>query len=212
MGPAFVETEFQSNHGSRHGPTAGTEGRGTTEVEGHLGHSQHGGILALMNTYVAVNTFVYSVTFMSEKLVYSLKEIVRETGLNPGRLACNWESTQGAIAIWLRSRHLLAVRLEIYNPTTNKLILRWDFDVVYDADGDGSMWVDTDDLWYAIAKTGQAPSRCKYDVILMTKYGSPDVPGWSNCSLRSTHGLSRHSIGTMMSASNGLSSRAAYWS
>ncbi len=165
-----------------------------------------------MSTFVAVNTYVYSVTYMSEKLVHSLKEIVRQSGLDPGRLAINWESTQDAIATWLRSRDLLAVHLEIYKPASNKLILRWDFDVLYDADGDGSMWVDTDDLKYAIRKSGQAPSQCKYNVILTTRNGRPDVDGWGSCDFRSTDGLSRHSIGTMVNASNGLGARAAYWS
>lgn len=164
-----------------------------------------------MSTHVAVNTYTYSVTYLSEKLLYSLKEVIRETGLDPGKLASNWESTQDAVATWLESRDLLAVNLEIYNPTTGKLILRWDFDVLYDVDGDGSMWVDADDLRYHIIKTGHAPSRCKYDVILRTRNGRPDVDGWGPCEMRSTEGMSRHSIGTMINASSGLGSRAAYW-
>jgi len=164
-----------------------------------------------MSTYVTVNTYTYSVTFMSEKIVHSLKEIIRESGLDPGKLAGNWESTQEGIATWLRTRDLLAVHLEIYNPTTDKLVLRWDFDVVYDADGGDGMWIDTEDLWYAINKAGQAPCRCKYSLILTTQHGRPDVDGWSSCGYRSTDGLSRHSIGTMINASSGLGSRAAYW-
>ena len=164
-----------------------------------------------MSTFVAVNTYAYTVTYLSDKLVHSLKEIVRRSGLDPGKLADNWESTQDAIATWLGTRDLLTVHLEIYKPATDKLILRWDFDVVYDADGDGSMWVDTDDLSYAIAKSGQAPSQCKYTVKLTTRNGRPDVPGWGSGSFRSTAGLSRHSIGTMVNASNGLGARAAYW-
>jgi hypothetical protein len=166
-----------------------------------------------MSTYVAVNTYTYSVTFLSEKIVLSLKDIIRESGLDPGKLAGSWGSTQNAIATWLNSRDLYAVHLEIYDPSTDELALRWDVDVVYDAaDGDGSMWVDTDDLHYAIKKAGVAPSACSYDVILLTRNGRPDVDGWSSCDFRSTDGMSRHSIGTMANASNGLGARAAYWS
>ena len=165
-----------------------------------------------MSSFVAVNTYTYSVTFLSEKIVHSLKEIIRESCLDPGKLAGNWESTQNGIATYLRTKALLTVHLEIYNPNTDKLVLRWDFDVVYDAyDGDGSMWVDTDDLYYAIRKAGQAPSQCKYRVILTTHHGTPDIDGWSSCEFRSTNGMSRHSIGTMANASNGLGARAAYW-
>lgn len=166
-----------------------------------------------MSSFVAVNTYTYSVTFLSEKIVHSLKEMLRESGLSPQRLAGNWASTQEAISTWLYSRDLLTVHLEIYNATTDANVLRWDIDVVYDAnDGDGSMWVDTDDLHYAIRKAGVAPSNCSYRVILSTRNGRPEVDGWSNCEFRSTDGMSRHSIGTMINASNGLGARAAYWS
>lgn len=165
-----------------------------------------------MNTFVAVNTYTYSLTYLSEKLVYSLKEVIRESGLDPGRLANDWESTQDAVHTWLSTRDLLAVTLEVYSPWTDKLVLRWDFDVMYDVQGDGSMWVDGDDLRYHIIKKGQVPSTCKYRVILRTKPGHPNVPGWGPCEFRSINGLSRHSIGTMINAANGLGSRAAYWS
>ncbi|MEO9593588.1 HORMA domain containing protein [Rhodopirellula bahusiensis] len=166
-----------------------------------------------MSTHVAVNTYTYSVTFLSEKILHSLKEIIRESGLDPAKLAGSWASTQRAMSTWLNTRDLYAVTLEVYKPSSDKLVLRWDIDVVYDAaDGDGSMWVDNDDLYYAIKKAGVAPSACKYDVILRTRNGRPDVEGWSSCEFRSTEGMSRHAIGTMANASNGLGARAAYWS
>ncbi len=165
-----------------------------------------------MSTYVAVNTYTYSLTYLSEKLVYSLKEIIRESGLDPGKLASNWASTQNAIAIWLGTRDLVTVTLEVYSPSSDELVVRWDFDVMYDVYGDGSMWVDAADLKYHILKRGELPSQCEYDVILRTKLGRPDVPGWGPCTMRSTDGLSRRSIGTMINAANGLGSRAAYWS
>lgn len=164
-----------------------------------------------MSTFVAVNTYTYSLTYLSEKLVYSLKEVIRESGLDPGRLASNWESTQKAISTLLATHDLLAVHLEVYKPLTGKLVLRWDFDVVYDVDGDGSMWVDADDLKYHILKAGQAPSQCNYRVILAMRQGRPPPPDWESCEFRTTNGMSRHSIGTMINASNGLGSRAAYW-
>jgi len=166
-----------------------------------------------MSTHVAVNTYTYSVTYLSDKIVHSLKEIIRETGLDPAKFAGNWESTQNGISTWLKSRHLNSVHLEVFSIATDKLVLRWDLEVVYDApDGDGSMWVDTDDLCYAIRKAGQSPGSCDYRVVVNTRNGRPDVAGWSTCSFRSTVDFSRHSIGTMIGARNGLASSAAYWS
>lgn len=165
-----------------------------------------------MSTHVAVKTYTHSVTYLSEKLVHSIKEVLRETGLSPARLAGNWESTQRAISKWLGTQDLLTVHVEIFNPTTDKLTLRWDFDINYDDYGDGSMWVDTDDLRYRIRKTGQAPRSCDYRIILMTRHGRPDVEGWSSCDFRSTAGMSRHAIGVMANAGSGLGASAAYWS
>lgn len=165
-----------------------------------------------MSTFVAVNTYTYSVTYLAEKLLLSLKDVIRETGLDPAKLTDDWKVLQDGFSTWLATGDLQIVYLEIYDPRDDSLVLRWDLDIVYDASSNGSMWVDTDDLRYHILKAGRAPSRCKYSVKVRTKNGRPDVSGWSSCSFRSTDGMSRHSIGTMINASNGLGSRAAYWS
>ena len=50
--------------------------------------------------------------------------------------------------------------LEIFNPTTDALIVRWDIDIVYSwSSGDGSFWTDTEQLKYHIRKAGLAPER-----------------------------------------------------
>ena len=68
--------------------------------------------------------------------------------------------------------------LEIYNPATDKLVTRWDIDIVYGwSDGDGSFWTDTEQLKYAIKKAGLLPSQAKYKLMLDTKPGRPDVEG-----------------------------------
>lgn len=164
-----------------------------------------------MSTFVAVNTYTYSITYLAEKLLLSLKDVIRETGLDPAKLTDDWEVLQDGISTWLGTRDLETVHLEIYDLKDDSLVLRWDLEIVYDAYSDGGMWVDTDDLRYHILKAGRAPLKCKYSVKVHTKNGRPDVDGWYRCSFRSTDGMSRHSIGTMINASNGLGSRAAYW-
>ena len=156
-------------------------------------------------------TYTHSVTYVSEKILLCLKEIVREIGLNPSRLSEDWEVLQKGISTWLESRHLARVHLEIYDPNGSKLVRRWDFDIEYDYPGSDSFWADTADIRYHLQKAGFVPDRCEYRVIASTREGSPDVPGWSSCTFLSTDSLSQHSIGTTIFGNNGLASKTAYW-
>jgi len=167
-----------------------------------------------MSTFVSTNTYTHSITYLADKMLLSMKDIVRESGLDPTKLTEEWDVLERGLTTWITTQYLESLHLEIFDPLNKgKLVCRWELDVFYNSQGDVSMWIDTDDLYYHIAKkTGRAPSRCDYDVIVTTKPGRPDVAGWSTCSFRSTEGMSRHAIGTMINASNGLGSRAAYWS
>jgi Bacterial HORMA domain 2 len=163
-----------------------------------------------MSTFVAVNTYTHSVTYVTDKILLSLKEIIRESGLSPEKLTDEWVTLQRGISRWLATRHLEQLILEVYNPRTDALLHRWDFEIAYELSGDGTMWVDTDDIKYHIRKAGFWPSNCDYCIIAVTKPGRPDAEGWSRGKLRSTDGLVRHAIGTTMNG-NGLGTRTAYW-
>ncbi len=165
-----------------------------------------------MSSTVTVSfTYAHTVTYVTEKMLLTLKEIIRDIGLNPGKVANNWGIYESAISTWLTSRDLQRVVLEVYNPQTNALVTRWDMDVAYSSVGDGSFWVDTAAVRYAIAKAGLAPSTCKYDLILVTSPGCPDVPGWGSCDLRSTASLRRYAVGSTIGG-DGISAKTGYWS
>lgn len=163
-----------------------------------------------MSTFVVVNTYTHSVTYVTDKMLMSLKEIIRCSGLSPEKLAADWKVLQRGISTWLNSRDLEAVILEVFNPKTNALIGRWDFDIFYGSSGDGGMWVNSDDIKYHIRKAGQWPAACGYRVVLTTKPGRPNVDGWSGTTLRSTDGFVRQSLGTTIDG-NELRSGTAYW-
>lgn len=98
----------------------------------------------------------------------------------------------------------------MFDPRTDALIGRWDFDIYFGASGDGDMWVNTDDIRYHIRKAGQWPSSCDYRVVVTTKPGRPHVGGWSGTTFRSTDGFVRQSLGTTIDG-NGIGSGTAYW-
>jgi len=163
-----------------------------------------------MSTFVTVNTYSHTVTYVAAKMLLSVKEVVRQIGLDPGQLTDDWFVLERGISTWLGTRHLEGVTLEVYDSATDKLVTRWDFTVVYGYAGDGSLWVDTDAISYHIAKAGTVPWRCKYRIVVSTSAGRPSVPGWSDTSFRSTEGFSRYGVGATIGG-NGIASQLAYW-
>lgn len=163
-----------------------------------------------MSTFITVNTYSHSVTYITDKMLKSVKDIIKLSGLNPEKMVNQWTVLERGVKAWLTSEDLEQVHLEVYNPTTDALIGRWDFTVYYGYSGDGEFWVDTDAIKYHIQKSGQWPSRCEYRIVLKLKPGRPDVDGWSNASLRSTDGFVKQSIGTTINGS-GLTTNATYW-
>jgi Bacterial HORMA domain 2 len=102
------------------------------------------------------------------------------------------------------------VVLEVYEPKTDKLVGRWDFEISYGFSGDGFFFVDPDVIKYHIRKQGLIPNTCEYRILTTTRPGRPDVQGWAKATFRSTDGFVRQSIGTTIDGS-GLSTSGAYW-
>src|SRR5574337_1488969 len=145
-----------------------------------------------MSTNVYVNTYTHSVAHVTDKMLYSLKWIIIWSGLEPTKLTDQWEMLERGIKVWLQRKHLEKLILEVYNPSSGRLVGRWEFEIEYGygSGEDGSMWLDTDSVRTAVTKAGLHPSYCSYDIIVIHTPGSPLVPGWTTTTLRSTAGFS----------------------
>jgi hypothetical protein len=163
-----------------------------------------------MNTFAAVNTYTHSVTYVTDKILNSLQNIIRWSGLSPEKLASDWEVLERGIKRWIETEDLIQVVLEVYHPQTDALVGRWDIEIWYGFVGDGSFWVDTENIKYHIRKAGLWPNVCEYRVVTTTRPGRPDVEGWSRTTLRSTTGFVKQSIGTSIDGS-GLRVGTGYW-
>lgn len=161
-----------------------------------------------MSTFVVA--YSYSVTYVADQILRGLQDIVRQSGLDPRKISDDWRVLERGLATWLTSRDLEEVVLEVYDQASDGLVGRWDFTITYDWTDAGSFWVDTDQIYYAIRKQGLWPRDCSYRVVVSTRPGRPDVPGWNPTTLRSTEGFVRHSIGTNIDA-GGLGARASYY-
>ncbi|HEY0395668.1 MAG TPA: hypothetical protein VGD01_14310 [Candidatus Elarobacter sp.] len=160
---------------------------------------------------VAVYSYTHSVAYVADNILKSLKDIVRESGLDPALFAADWQLYLNGIQTWLESGHLKTVSLEIYNPRTNALITRWDLEIAYSwTTGDGGFFTDTEQLKYAIRKAGVAPSEARYRLMVdHTNSGYPRVSGWSATTHRSTAGMVRQSLGATIDHS-GLGASTSY--
>ena len=164
-----------------------------------------------MSTHVSVNTYTHTVTYVTAEMMRSLKDIIRLSGLSLGNILDTWESVETAIHTWLASKALEKVTLEVYNASTDTLVVRWDFDIEYSygSGDDGSLWADPDAIRHAIQKAGAIASTCRYEFKLRAPNGCA-VPGWGPASFRSTDGFSRYNVGTTI-GTNSLASTTSYW-
>ncbi len=163
-----------------------------------------------MSTVVAVNTYTNTVTYVTDMLLISIKNIIRLSGLDPSKFADDWGWMERGIKTWLDTHDLEKVVLEVYEPKTDKLVGRWDFEISYGFSGDDSFFVDPDVIKYHIRKQGVIPNICEYRILTTTRPERPDVQGWTKTIFRSTDGFVRQSIGTTIDGS-GLSTSGAYW-
>ena len=164
-----------------------------------------------MPSFVTVNTYTHSVTYVTDQMLRSLRLIIYWIGLDLNKIIEDWEVLERAIKTWLLSRDLEAVALEVFHPTSKELITRCDFNIDYGyGNGDGSMWVDTDAVRFAIIKFGSIPTNCQYRLITRTKAGRPDVPGMSSTTFLSTTGFVRQSLGTTI-GTHAIGAQAEYW-
>jgi hypothetical protein len=160
---------------------------------------------------VAVYSYTHSVKYVADNILKSLKDTIRMSGLDPSKLVDSWDSNMLALRTWLESGHLQCVALEIFEPKTDELIIRWDIEIVYAwSSGDGSFWTDTEQLKYHIRKAGIAPKDTSYRLVMKNKPGRPYVDGWSSTNFRSMEGMVRQSLGSTIEHS-GLGASAGYW-
>lgn len=84
-----------------------------------------------MSTFAFVDTYAHTVTYVTDKLLLCLKDIIRESGLSPAKMTQEWATLERGISAWIGTKHLEKIVLEIFNPTTSALVSRWDLEIIY---------------------------------------------------------------------------------
>ena len=162
-------------------------------------------------TYVTTYTQTHSVTFLSDNLRNSLREVIRENGLSPDKLMQDWATIEKGIRTWLTSRHLTRIVIEFFRSGSTEAAARWDFPIDYTSSGvDDDMWLDKNYLRQLIAKSKRPTSDCTYRIILSTKDGAAPVAGFSSCTMLSTGQLVARQAG-MIVATGHMTAGVTYW-
>jgi hypothetical protein len=162
-------------------------------------------------TTVSVYSYTHSISYVADNILKSIKDVIRLSGLDPSKLVNGWDTNMRGIVTWLTSGHLERVVLEIFDPKTARLALRWELEISYSwTGGDGTFWTDTEQLAYHIRKAGVAPSEASYRLLCDNKPGRPEVEGWSSTAFQPTTGMVRQALGSTIEHS-GLGASAAYW-
>lgn len=153
----------------------------------------------------------HSITFLSDSLRNTLREVIREYGLSPDNLTQDWTIIERGIRRWLETGHLKTVVVEFYKPGSSIASARWDFPTGYEGSGaDDDMWLDKRYLRQLIAKSARPAPNCIYRITLSVKCGAPDVAGFTDCTLLSTGSLARRQAGTVI-ATRHMTATAIYW-
>jgi hypothetical protein len=161
-------------------------------------------------TGTSATTFTHVTTYFADKMMLLLGNIIRDTGLNMAEFASVRPALENGLKIWLESGHLQKVTLEIFKPGTSTLIRRWDLDWNKCDAAETGFWVDVADIRYHMKKLDVIAANCRYRFLVDRKPGFPIVAGWSMATFSDTSGLTRHALGTTISA-GGFGSGATYW-
>jgi hypothetical protein len=163
------------------------------------------------HAYSQVFSQAHSIVFMSDNMRNTLREVIREYGISPGKLMQDWDTIERGIQTWLQSGHLNNIVVEFFKPGASEASARWEFPILYTGSGiDDDMWLDKNYLRQLIAKSKRPTSDCTYRIILCTDNGAPAVSGFTSCSFLRTGQMSARQAGTVI-ATGHMTAGATYW-
>lgn len=153
----------------------------------------------------------HSITFLSDNLRNTLREVIRENGLSPDKLMQDWDTIEDGIQTWLRSGHLTTIVVEFYRPGASFASARWEFPIGYSGSGvDDDMWLDKNYLRQLIAKSSRPTADCTYRILLCRKPGAQEVAGLTDCYFLSTGNLAARQAGTVIATPH-MTAGVTYW-
>ena len=163
--------------------------------------------------YAYTNVFsrTHSIVFLSDNLRNTLREVVRENGLDPNKLMQEWETIERGIRVWLEDGHLNNIVIEFFKPGSSIAVARWEFPIGYNGSGvEDDLWLDKSYLRQLIAKSARPTTDCTYRILLCTAPEARSVPGFVSCTFLATGQLAARQGGTVI-ATGHMTAGTTYW-
>lgn len=153
-------------------------------------------------TSTQVNVAARSFVHTAQKLVELTSAIARGRGLGQKYLIDNLPAIERGLRTWLVSKHLESMRVEIWDPRTDKAVEVYEFHVRYEPlrGGEETFESQSERLDEELAKLHSLRPGLLWRIIVATKPDRPAVEGWTPTTPRDTGPLTRREAGRMISS------------
>jgi hypothetical protein len=148
-------------------------------------------------------TAARSVNYTATALLRLTSDIGAVRGLDLTYLQKNLEVIEAGLRTWILGQWLEKVRIEVYDPGTDQAVEVYDFGLAYEPSPGGrpeTYETKAESLREELSKLHKLRPGLDWRIIVQTKDGRPDVPGWSTTKTRDTGGLSRRDAGKVVSS------------
>lgn len=147
-------------------------------------------------TSVRVNVQSRSIVFTANELHHLLMETVLAQGLPVDYLHRHLKLLIEGFATWMTGRWLKEIVLEVYDPPANQLVRCFELEIAYETQERAeSFRTHMDKLKAQLARLKSLRPGCDYRVVVVTRDGAPDLPGWVKTHRMDTSHLMRREFG-----------------
>jgi len=138
---------------------------------------------------------------VANELVRILQDLVHQRGLPLDYMHRCHEILVSGFRTWLTSRWLKGAILEVWEPTSNQLVERYDLELDYQPPRSGGaerFETRIKEVAAALSRLPQKHPNREYRVIADLNPGAPMLPGWEETNLRDTSHLQRQEGGNVI--------------
>lgn len=153
------------------------------------------------HTGVGVQVWARSATYVATELIRVTQEIAQRRGLPMDYMHERGELFVNSFRTWITGRYLTGLVIEIWSEES--LRERYDLTLDYTASkGDERFDTYIDRLRDTLEQLPKLPEGCRYRVVVTLDQDAPELPGWSETTLRNTQGLKKQNFGNIIDTVN----------
>jgi len=179
-----------------------------------------------VKTGVTVNTWTKAVSVTVNETMSLLSKYVTHRGFDVGYLKRLHDNIEEGLKLWLTSRNLAGLHLEVFDRDTGELIDKFELDYVHtppkEADQEIVDQIKNDEfeilhkqILNQLQDVDAPPETAQYRLVAELEENEegqapPPVEGWQSTALKSTDHLNKKDLGTAIDAGS-IQTSAAIW-